>query len=1381
MNKRTVSLLIVVLMILSAIPVALPVTLVSAGNTSTPQTLTLITKEESPFTPALEKAIQMQLALGKKEIRFIVAPKDGYEWDVYNELKKIGIVDPMSKPQYKFIVVTVPKSNINKLKEVKGIMKIWLDKKVTLPKPDKEKLDELLNAPTPVEPQMFMSIFTIGAYNAWMDYGVYGNNVTVAVLDTGVDPLHPFLQVTLDGKRKIIDWKDFTDEGYVSTVYYSNKTSDGVLIVNQTVDGVYIDNVTIGGITSASGEYHFGLLHEEYFDLDFNENTSWHFVLFVDSSNAGWYDTVYIDTDNDLNLTDETPIHLFSETGDVAVFNTSKVGVVLADYDPSGTYVVLGWDGHGHGTHVAGTIAGVGLPDDPVFAGVYGVAPNAQIIAVRVLVSWGFGYMSWIIDGMIYASIYGPDWMPFSGDEADVISMSLGGLAEYNDGTESPENFYVNYLTELTGVTFVIAAGNEGPGLNTVGSPGNSDYAITVGAMWEGERLDLLSGGLYSGVPDSVVLFSSRGPRMDGRLDPDVVAPGVWIFSSVPVWYTVAYDDPYYYYDYWSGTSMATPHVSGAVALMISYAKSHGIDYNPFKIRKALMQSAKKLEYDTMVDQGFGLIQVNKAIEELEKMASESTVEIYAGTTFTTFKDALGKDKIPTVPLYDYISNVYGLPYLFKGVYARNELPSGVPIYVYALKYNETSGYMQIINGTYKLSTNVDWIELSTDEITVTEDGAIFYITIDYSKIQQPGVYDGIIYIDDPNTEQLEGYVPVILIVPFNSNEFEGQISDSEKPGQSKHYFFDVPEGTQMLEITLTVPVDENGNPLGRTWIDVLAPTGRWEDWSGYVGAGADNNTVTLYIQNPEPGTWEMAAYSSIALSYYGLNMSMYTISVKVYSVNMDPSFIRKDVDKPGVVGVKATATNAFEDFNASIIGVGVGRTDTAYAWVENVSQDEWKLVDIIDASSLSGVYYFKVGITQPEVPEADLDLYIDYYDEDWNYVTTYWQQIGPTSEESFELFMPQPGYYVVWVYGYDTAGYNPVHFIYYRQVLTDNGSVSVDTTPFIFKKGETKEISATVNLTDNGTYLGVLGIADADSGTVLTYAPMILQVGQPEMFVALYGEPVLGEPTMLTLKILDKATLKPIEGEVQVVINGKTYYAENGELKFYYTATSLKDRVFDIKVISAQYKDFNGKFTLPVKEPISKVATESDISASVVLGNGALMAFEKSHGRVTVTVDGKTGETSMIMLVLPKDAQNIRINGDTDHILDYYIETGKYAQYLIITVQFASSVTIEVSYLTAIDVINQMTFVWYMMYRRYLQKFDELYNKSIELGIDNETIQEALHYKQLAEQYYEEASSFGSPLTNPIKALAPIRKAYLNIMKAVETLSKAIEEAESS
>ncbi len=141
-------------------------------------------------------------------------------------------------------------------------------------------------------------------------------------------------------------------------------------------------------------------------------------------------------------------------------------------------------DEHGHGTHVAATVAGTGAGSNGLRKG---VAPGAELLIGKVLDKQGSGSESQVLAGMEWAA---------QESGADIISMSLGGGA--TDGTD-PLSVAVDTLTEQTGTLFVIAAGNEGDAY-TVGSPGAATSALTVGAV-DGN--------------DALASFSSRGPRLD--------------------------------------------------------------------------------------------------------------------------------------------------------------------------------------------------------------------------------------------------------------------------------------------------------------------------------------------------------------------------------------------------------------------------------------------------------------------------------------------------------------------------------------------------------------------------------------------------------------------------------------------------------------------------------------------------------------------------------------------------------------------------------------------------------------------------------------------------------------------------------------------------
>ncbi|MFJ8226024.1 S8 family serine peptidase [Streptomyces griseus] len=248
-------------------------------------------------------------------------------------------------------------------------------------------------------------------------------------------------------------------------------------------------------------------------------------------------------------------------------------------------------DRNGHGTHVASTIAGSGAASD---GAAKGVAPAADLLVGKVLSDEGSGADSGIIAAMEWAKAEG----------ADVVSMSLGSPVP-DDGTD-PMSQAVNSLSADGGPLFVIAAGNA-YGAGTIGSPGSAEQALTIAAV---DKRD--------GRAD----FSSMGPLVRSHgLKPDLSAPGVDINAaasqSVPGIEGM--------YQSMSGTSMATPHVAGAAAIL----KQRHPDWSGQRIKDALMSSSAKLDAYTPYKQGTGRLDVKAAIDTTVEATGSVPVASY--------------------------------------------------------------------------------------------------------------------------------------------------------------------------------------------------------------------------------------------------------------------------------------------------------------------------------------------------------------------------------------------------------------------------------------------------------------------------------------------------------------------------------------------------------------------------------------------------------------------------------------------------------------------------------------------------------------------------------------------------------------------------------
>lgn len=233
-------------------------------------------------------------------------------------------------------------------------------------------------------------------------------------------------------------------------------------------------------------------------------------------------------------------------------------------------------DRQGHGTHTISTVGGSGAESGGAKKG---VAPGTELLSGKVLGDQGYGLDSWIIAGM--------EWAVES--KADVVSMSLGDPSQ--TACDDPMSAAAERLAQSSGTLFVIAAGNSGPGNNTVSAPGCAPSVLTVGAV---DR------------DDTTPSFSSRGPAgLRHTLKPEIAAPGVGISAAAMGGRGV------YAYQSMSGTSMATPHVAGAAAIV----KQRHPDWTAQQVKAALVGSANSGVPGDVRQTGGGRLDVKAAVD----------------------------------------------------------------------------------------------------------------------------------------------------------------------------------------------------------------------------------------------------------------------------------------------------------------------------------------------------------------------------------------------------------------------------------------------------------------------------------------------------------------------------------------------------------------------------------------------------------------------------------------------------------------------------------------------------------------------------------------------------------------------------------------------
>jgi hypothetical protein len=261
-------------------------------------------------------------------------------------------------------------------------------------------------------------------------------------------------------------------------------------------------------------------------------------------------------------------------------------GKVVAARDFTGTRPDAG-DDVGHGTHVAGIIAGTGAASNGRFQG---VAPDAKLINGKVCANLG-GDQGLLLGCPDSDVIAGMEWIA---PQARVVNLSFGG--DSTDGTD-PVSQAVDSLSAQFGTLFVAAAGDANDPIASITAPAAADAALAVGSV---------------NPQDGTSTFSTRGPRLGDRaMKPDIAAPGEGIVSARAAGTPDGDQDPVdANYAILSGTSMATASVTGAAALLLQQHPG----WSGAQLESALTSTAKPTA--GVLDQGAGRVDVGRAVTQ---------------------------------------------------------------------------------------------------------------------------------------------------------------------------------------------------------------------------------------------------------------------------------------------------------------------------------------------------------------------------------------------------------------------------------------------------------------------------------------------------------------------------------------------------------------------------------------------------------------------------------------------------------------------------------------------------------------------------------------------------------------------------------------------
>jgi serine protease AprX len=259
------------------------------------------------------------------------------------------------------------------------------------------------------------------------------------------------------------------------------------------------------------------------------------------------------------------------------------------------------YDDNGHGTHCSGLVAGNGHMAGGHFQG---AAPEANLVGVKVLSGEGGGAMSDVIRGI--------EWAIENKERYNirVLSMSLGAPAMQKEKYDLVAKAVAKAYD--AGIVPVVAAGNSGPFLETIGSPAISSKAFTVGAYDDKNTPDMAD--------DTMAFFSSRGPTTaDRTIKPDIASPGVNLVSTRSPGSAIDHENiPRYGDDYilLSGTSMATPVMAGVAADIIQANPN----LTPAQVISLVRSTALPIANTTQLAQGAGLVNPVAAVTQALQM-----------------------------------------------------------------------------------------------------------------------------------------------------------------------------------------------------------------------------------------------------------------------------------------------------------------------------------------------------------------------------------------------------------------------------------------------------------------------------------------------------------------------------------------------------------------------------------------------------------------------------------------------------------------------------------------------------------------------------------------------------------------------------------------